>query len=134
MYKINVYYSVSIVCLFYHSNIIFTFLVFLMPHLMLFVYIMLVYCAINFLIALFHNTFSFHALWLGINKGMLPVKIVCSNNAHFVPVKFHGDHRTVRKTRINLATLNDRQTHTHTQWCLSVCLRHTHLQKGILLL
>ena len=38
-------------------------------------------------------------LWLGVSKGMLPVKYFCKQSPHFVSVKFHGDHMIVVKTR-----------------------------------
>ena len=38
-------------------------------------------------------------LWLGISKGMLPVKYFRCNKASFVSVEFHGDHKTVIKMR-----------------------------------
>ena len=45
-------------------------------------------------------------LWLGVNKGMLPVKCFCSNNASFfVSVTFNGHHnKTFTKLGYNLAT------------------------------
>ena len=33
-------------------------------------------------------------LWLGVSKGMLLVKYVCSTKPLFVSFKFHGDRRT----------------------------------------
>ena len=42
-------------------------------------------------------------LWLGVSKGMLPVKYFCSNKPSFyVSVEFHGGH----KAEVNLATLS----------------------------
>ena len=38
-------------------------------------------------------------LWLGVRKGMLPVKYFRSNKASFVSVELHGDHNTVTKLR-----------------------------------
>ena len=39
-------------------------------------------------------------MWLGVSKGMLPVKCVRSNKAFFMLVEFHGDHKTVIKLRL----------------------------------
>ena len=36
-------------------------------------------------------------LWLGVGKGMLPVKYFYSNKAFFVPVGLHGNHKIVIK-------------------------------------
>ena len=38
-------------------------------------------------------------LWLGVSKGMLPVKYFCSNKASFLSVEFFQDHKTVTKLR-----------------------------------
>ena len=45
-------------------------------------------------------------LWLGVSKGMLPVKYFLSIKAFFVLVEFHGDHKTVAMMRYNLAILS----------------------------
>ena len=46
-------------------------------------------------------------LWLVISMGMLPVEYLYSNKAS-VSVEFLGDHRTVTKFWLNLATLSFR--------------------------
>ena len=38
-------------------------------------------------------------LRLWVIKGMIPVKYFCSTKPSFVPVKFHGDHKTATKIR-----------------------------------
>ena len=43
-------------------------------------------------------------LWLGVSKGMLPVKCFCSTKSLFVSAEFNGDHKTV--TKVNLVTLS----------------------------
>ena len=62
--------------------------------------------------ASFYTTFLMHcdrgyglctATWLknvmGISKGRLPVKILCSNKSSPLAVSFHGDYKTATKLR-----------------------------------
>ena len=59
-------------------------------------------------------------LWLGVSKGMLPVKYFCSTKFLLVSVEFHGDHKTAYKDEgiwppLVLGILPDFK-----QWCVSV--------------
>ena len=38
-------------------------------------------------------------LWLGVSKGMLPVKYFHSSHVPFVSFKFYEDHQTVTRLR-----------------------------------
>ena len=38
-------------------------------------------------------------LWMGVGKGMLPVKYLVPTKPRFVTVEFHVDHKTVIKLR-----------------------------------